>query len=436
MTRRTILLFYLFLFGLKADAQVFEEYLLSGWTMKASSSSNTLPAEVPGSVQYNLLLNGKQIDASLNERWSFASTFQADRQILSRSFIHLLFEGLDSHAEVYLNGELILKADNMFRSWSVPVKSFLQEGDNELRIDFVQTAADSLRVRKARYHFDRAPQEVPMGIWKPVILQSYDTFRFRDFSLVLDSLSGRTAHLQALLEIQGQAGVELSAEVYNEISGKTYARQRLLVPETDQVIRIPFHIPRVDLWWPKGMGEQALYQIGVRLSAGKADEQKRVKRTGIRQVEQESAEWSVNGKIPDLLAADYVPHVLEVSAMRSADYDRLIDSLAGQGVNLLYLRNSGIYESDYFYDLADSRGILIVQDFMFEGGMPYPGDESFLANAAAEVEQEIRRLRHHPSVLAWRVPGLEWSAPELAKRIREIAAKNKATLISQDGSVN
>ena len=147
MTRRTILLFYLFLFGLKADAQVFEEYLLSGWTMKASSSSNTLPAEVPGSVQYNLLLNGKQIDASINERWSFASTFQADRQILSRSFIHLLFEGLDSHAEVYLNGELILKADNMFRSWSVPVKSFLQEGDNELRIDFVQS--DNLLSQKS-----------------------------------------------------------------------------------------------------------------------------------------------------------------------------------------------------------------------------------------------------------------------------------------------
>src|SRR5690606_18189622 len=158
----------------------------------SSSFSNELPAEVPGSVQYNLLLNGKQIGPSLDGRWSYASSFQADRHILSRSFIQLEFEGLDSRAEVYLNGQLIVEADNMFRSWTVPVKSFLKEGEDQLRVEFFQTDADALRVRKARYHFDHPSPEVPMGIWKPVILRSYDTYHFEDFALEQDSLKGQT----------------------------------------------------------------------------------------------------------------------------------------------------------------------------------------------------------------------------------------------------
>ena len=275
-----------------------------------------------------------------------------------------------------------------------------------------------------------------MGIWKPVILQSYDTFYFKDFALMQDSLRGRTAHLHALVEVQGKAGTALSVEVYDEISGKTYARQQLSLMDSAQISRIPFQIQRVDLWWPKGMGKQSLYQIGVRISAGKAEEQKRVKRTGIRQLDREGDVVKADWKILDLKGADYIPRVLEVSARRSADYDRLMDSLAGTGIDLIYLRDRGIYESDYFYDLADSRGILIVQDFMFEAGLPYPADEAFLSNAAAEIHQEIRRLNHHPSLLSWRALGLEDSTPELLERIREIAEKNEAILMTQDGSIN
>ena len=74
MALRTLLVLYILSLGLEAKAQVFEEYLLSGWTMQSSSFSNELPAEVPGSVQYNLLLNGKQIGPSLDGRWSYASS--------------------------------------------------------------------------------------------------------------------------------------------------------------------------------------------------------------------------------------------------------------------------------------------------------------------------------------------------------------------------
>src|SRR5690606_38853105 len=138
----------------------------------------------------------------------------------------------------------------MFRSWSVPVKPLLQEGDNTLRIDFIQTAADSLAVRKARYHFDRSLAEVPLGIWKPVILQSFDTFHFKDFTLLQDSLRGRNAHLQALVEVRGKAGTALSVEVYDEISGKRYARQEVALRDSVQVWSVPFQLRGVDLWWP------------------------------------------------------------------------------------------------------------------------------------------------------------------------------------------
>lgn len=437
MFRAALLFLYFFSFVFQAKAQVFEEYLLSGWTIEPGPAARKLPAEVPGSVQYNLALNGRELAEPMNDRWIYTHTFQADQQILARAFVNLVFEGLDSRADIYLNGRQILQTDNMFRVWLVPVKSFLKEGDNTLRIEFLQTKADSLRVRKARYHFDRPPAEVPLGIWKPVILQSYNTFHFRDFSLVQDSLRGRTAHLHALVQLHGVPGTPLQVEVYDEISGKTYARQELHLTDSTQVSRVPFEIGRAALWWPKGMGEQALYQIGVRVSAGKSEEQNRIKRTGIRELAWKDGQVTVGERAVDLVSSQYIPEVLEVSARRSAEFDQLFDSLDARGVNLIHVEAAGIYESDYFYDLADVRGFLIVHDLMFDSNLPYPADENFLVNAGSEVCQEMRRVNHHPSVLAWRAAGLKESAPALFDRIRKEVEKNKAILISQDGlSIN
>src|SRR5690606_36846075 len=145
---------------------------------------------------------------------------------------------------------------------------------------------------------------------------------------------------------------------------------------------------------------------------------------------------TVNGSGLDLEGADYIPQMLEVSAMRTADYEELMDSLASKGINLIYVMEKGIYESDYFYDLADSRGGMIVQDLLFGKDLASPDDGDFPCNSAEEVFQEIRRLNHHSSLLRRRALGLGDSASELLARISESAGKNVATLVTQNGSVN
>src|SRR5699024_3514136 len=120
-----------------------------------------------------------------------------------------------------------------------------------------------------------------------------------------------------------------------EISAKVYARQSIRLTDSSQIFRIPFEIQRADLWWPAGLGKQALYQIGVRISGGKSDEQKRLKRMGIRHLQLDEGLVMVNGKVLDIKATDYVPGVLEVSSMRSADYDPLFDSLVREEINLI-----------------------------------------------------------------------------------------------------
>src|SRR5699024_7851405 len=103
-----------------SSAQLYREYLLSDWVFKSKESKYWLPADVPGILIDDLLDNGKSSIKAADSTWQYRTTFIADKQIMSRDFVELLFEGLDTRATVYLNQEKILEANNMFRSWSVP----------------------------------------------------------------------------------------------------------------------------------------------------------------------------------------------------------------------------------------------------------------------------------------------------------------------------
>jgi beta-mannosidase len=69
-------------------------------------------------------------------------------------------------------------------------------------------------------------------------------------------------------------------------------------------------------------------------------------------------------------------------------------------INMLRVWGGGIYGSDDFYDLCDSLGILVWQDFMFAGTV-YPGDPAFVDNVRQEARQQVIRLRNHPSLALW-----------------------------------
>lgn len=98
--------------------------------------------------------------------------------------------------------------------------------------------------------------------------------------------------------------------------------------------------------------------------------------------------------------SNWIPaEVLPEKATDEQVYQLLL-SAKMTNMNMLRVWGGGIYETDYFYDIADEMGILIWQDLMFACAMYETGD-NFLKSVSEEITQQIRRLQHHPSIALW-----------------------------------
>ncbi len=194
------ILFILALFPVSISAQNISIELNKGWTFHKTGESIWHKATVPGTVHTDLLANKLIPDPFYRDNesklqwidkanWEYKTVFNVDIKILSRKEIELVFDGLDTYADVYLNSHLVLRADNMFRGWTINVKPLLHQSGNELRICFsaAQNKVDSIArsrlplllpdnnrvyVRKAQFQFgwDWGPKFVGCGIWKKIRL--------------------------------------------------------------------------------------------------------------------------------------------------------------------------------------------------------------------------------------------------------------------------
>ena len=202
--------FYYFLiicfthFSVGVNAQNNTLVIKKGWQFRQQGTDKWNGATVPGEVHTDLLNNKmipdpyfgdneKKVQWVEKENWEYKTSFSVTPATLKNKHAKLVFDGLDTYATVYLNGKLVLKADNMFRQWRADVKSILRSGDNQLKIVFqsAQNVVDSLAkkdlpyvlpdnprvyVRKAPYHFgwDWGPKLTTCGVWKEVRLEAYN----------------------------------------------------------------------------------------------------------------------------------------------------------------------------------------------------------------------------------------------------------------------
>lgn len=400
--RKAISLFILSLIYFTSSAQLYQEYLLSDWVFKSSNDKYWLPAEVPGSLVDDLLLNGKTTVKKSDTTWQYQTTFVVDKQVLSRDFVELNFQGLDTRATVYLNQKKILEANNMFRSWSIPIKSLAKEGENELLIQF-SSDEYSPSLRKAFYHFDNP--FIPVGVWKPVILESWNRYRLNDISFTINQIVDKEAHLTTSIDFRTEEELSLELEIYDEISGRTFESRQVTIDSNRRQVDIPFTIRKPKLWWPASLGKPNLYKLAVRTKLGE-NEQNMGKRIGIREVKidtsssKENLRLTINGKPVLVNKTAYQPFVLNVSSQRASDYDEIFTLVQSLGFTMVEVLGVGVYENEYFYDVADVRGILILQDFMFTPAV-YPENEDFVKNVEEEVKENVQSLQHHPSIIAW-----------------------------------
>jgi beta-mannosidase len=417
--------------------------LNSGWKFREINKTEWLPATVPGCVHTDLLAN-KLIDDPFyrdNEKrlqwigktdWEYQTTFSVLAETLKRQNIEIVFQGLDTYASVFLNDKPILEADNMFRTWRVDVKRSIKQGQNTLRIKFRSPINEILPLmakldyelpavndqgektspytRKAPYQYgwDWGPRFVTSGVWKPVNLVAWDSARIEDLHIKQNKLSTSNADLSAVVEVNASNAVDATIEVENASSKKVVATKSVKLAVGVNKVSLDFAIANPKLWYPIGLGEQALYTFKTKLSVNKKVIDEQSKRTGLRTLELRqkpdqygiSFEFIVNGILVFGRGANWIPADIFPTRITRDKYKTLLTSLREANMNMLRVWGGGIYEDDYYYDLADEMGILVWQDFMFACSM-YPGDKAFLENVRREAIDNVKRLRNHPSIVLW-----------------------------------
>lgn len=411
-------------------------------------------ARVPGNVHTDLLAAGLIGDPYVGAAeaglqwigladWEYCDHFDVDAATRTRAHAELVFEGLDTFADISLNGEHLLAADNAFRTWRVPVTGRLRAVGNELCVQlhspikrllpkvlamrnrlpgnypspFGDEPRDAMTqnfARKPSYHYgwDWGPRYVTAGIWRQVRLESWDDLRITDLHIAQRHLSGQRAELTAEVAIEvdrpGALSLTLSAR---EVNGRQVidARRTVLAVAGSNLFRVPLHIAHPRLWWPNGYGEQALYEFTAKVRVGGTLEAVAMSRIGLRTVvlerqRDETGEgftFVVNGVPIFAKGANVIPFDSFPARVMLAQQEHVLDAARDAHMNMLRLWGGGYYESDAFYDLADKLGLLIWQDFMFGGGVVPAYDPKFRANVLAEAHDNLLRLRDHPSIALW-----------------------------------
>ncbi|MFI6447682.1 glycoside hydrolase family 2 protein [Kitasatospora sp. NPDC050543] len=424
--------------------------LHEGWTLTAVSHGvpvADVPASVPGCVHTDLLDAGIIEDPYLDDNedrlswigrtdWEYRTSFRWSADQHERT--DLVCRGLDTVAELTLNGVPIGRTANEHRSYRFSVRHLLKEGENTLRIRFhsahayaeAQRAALGERpgaypqpyqfIRKTACNFgwDWGPALVTAGIWRPIGLESWSGARLAEVRplVTLDERGEGRVEVHVRVERTDERPRMLTAQVAG-------VRTRVLLAPGERTAVLALRVPAPAPWWPRGLGGQTRYALGVELAGGDVGESWHG-RIGFRSVTLERASFTlaVNGTPVQVRGVNWIPDDCFATRVTRPRLAERLGQAADAHVNLVRVWGGGRYESEDFYDLADELGLLVWQDFPFACAA-YPEEEPLASEVEAEARENITRLARHPSLVLWcgnneNIEGhADWGwQPELAGR--------------------
>ena len=425
--------------------------LHEGWKFRQARLADWYPATVPGVVHTDLLQNKIIEDPffRLNERglqwidkedWVYETCFTLAADMMRKENMELVFEGLDTYADVYLNDECILKADNMFRRWSIPVRQYIREENNILKVYFhspvkidvpkwdalpYQYPASndqsengglfnkkiSIFARKAGYHYgwDWGPRLVTSGIWRPVYIRAWSDSRINDVFIEQKEVGAGRAVIAGHVELDADKDMDgVLVTITDEATGRVLGERQADLKRGTNRVTVDFVLHKPKLWWSNGLGEPFLYRFRTDIIAGGELLDSKTERVGIRSlkvVHQPDKDGhtfyiELNGRPVFAKGANYIPSDNFLPRVTPENYKKTILDAAGVNMNMLRVWGGGIYENDVFYDLCDEYGIMIWQDFMFACSM-YPAEGALLDNIRQEAVDNVKRLRNHACIALW-----------------------------------
>lgn len=410
-------------------------------TVPGSAMDSFARAEVLPDPYYGT--NEKQWTEFFRNDFEIQGIFSASAEECAKEEILLVFYGIDTVADIFLNGTFLGHTENMHRTYTFSVKEWIKKGENLLEIHltspirFVEayqpepgreiemvntgTMPGSQYIRKAHSMFgwDWGPQLPDAGLFRNVELICFQTARLGETLIRQEHKEEAvTIHLETEIlyskEYQKQA-----ADVETQSSGNAEEiskRQDVVSigPRIWYELRDPsgnvlyagedtdIEIQEPKLWWPRGYGRQPLYTLRVCLNlAGKTTEIKRY-RVGLRtlNVSREKDQWGeefafqVNGVKIFAKGADYIPDDCFYSRITEKVLERDIKAAVFANFNCLRVWGGGYYPSEAFYDLCDEAGILVWQDLMYACNI-YDLTDEFIENISQETRDNLLRIRNH-----------------------------------------
>ena len=361
-------------------------------------------------------LNDQRLTALADKDCAFEAQVEADEALLSREYVELTFQGLDTICRISLNGVTLDRVKNMHRAYTYDVKELLRPGKNTLRLEFASptryfaerhakhylytndgdTIPGAAHLRKALYQsgWDWGPALPDMGIYRPVTLEGYDVDRIGDVAVRQHHREDGSVEVE--VSVAGKRGADTVC--YASMDGKQ-------VELTGGTGRIVVENPR--LWWVRGYGEQNLYDLEIEMTAGGRVIDRCRKEIGLRTLTVSTAKdpdgggsefcFVNNGVKIFSMGANYIPQDNLLSRVTPARLDEMMVQCLDGNFNTLRVWGGGYYPDDYFFQLCDRNGILVWLDFMVACANVYMTEE-FERECAAEAEGVLKRLHHHASL--------------------------------------
>ena len=400
----------------------------------SSIKNRKLSANVPGTIHTDLLKH-KLIDDPFyadNELrlqwiseldWTYEKEFNYNQSIFGNETI--VFEGVDTISEIYLNNTLLGKTKNMFIRYEFPISKLLKSTGNKLKVILksptkyalaeeekygkLPVALNSYRayIRKAQYSFgwDWGPVFATSGIWKDVYILKNDLPTIDSFKFDTLKSSDSLAQVKITFSIKNKINKNVSAKINIKNADEVYSFSIEKCKANNELI---VEIPNPKLWWCNGYGKQNLYNLEISLSDYKNVSLSTFnKNIGIRTIElklkddkKEVFYFILNGIKIFSKGVNWIPGDAFLNRVTDEKYRNLLSYAVQGNMNIVRVWGGGIYEKDVFYELCDELGLLVWQDFMFACGA-YPEIKEFMKNVGDEVIYNVNRIQYHPSLVIW-----------------------------------
>ncbi|MDD4166698.1 MAG: hypothetical protein PHN29_06715 [Endomicrobiaceae bacterium] len=440
------------------------------WTLSGPCLKNELTVAVPGSVYMDFLQNGligdphyrdndRELLALMNYDYHYSRTFVLKEEDLAKQ-IELVFLGLDTIGEIYLNGKLVGKTYNMHRRYRFSVNRYLDGGENHLKVvlksclkfmaEKAKTSSYQLMqmdatvknypyIRKAHAMFgwDWGPQLPDAGIWRDVYLELTAGGRIKDVFFFQDTNQSQS---QVQVKIKNELLKPCKLELKLMREGRLVYQKKTAAKSENT---ITFTVSQPELWYPTGYGAAALYRLEVILASEGKEVAKRALTVGFRKVKiiretdeyGESFKFNINDIDVFIKGANYIIEDNLMPRMSRERTESLIRAAVDANHNAIRVWGGGIYPPDYFYELCDRYGLVIWQDLMFACAYYDMADALFRREIKAEINDNIKRIRNHPALVLIcgnneNEVAVTWNPPDIAAAKRHYREQYEAFIPS------